>query len=254
MIHIPFDYIKVLENGTYGCTLKLGKQIFCAVYSPKWEVVELLHKVDEDPYQDFTYFRDDTFEICSYYCNGELHTIDKDLIELLDVDTEYQCSKIDIEDFILQKTTNDSLLLLFSVRYMDRNDNVAFVLNDTLAPFSTIRHAAMKFVLDKYIQCQCNVSQFAQLYGLDSEYNTPIQNATLGLAEWIDCVCRSINNLYNSKEDCNVVEKLATFECYESDFVKAILKTNLYMIAIEQFPSLIYKQYLTQISPEIVFG
>ena len=88
MIHIPFDHIKTLPDGNYGCTLKVGGKSFCANYTSDWQVIEPLHEVEQDPYSDYTYIRDKDFAVASSYLyNGEHHQIDPQLLYVLGIGT-----------------------------------------------------------------------------------------------------------------------------------------------------------------------
>lgn len=78
MFNIPFDHIKILPDGNFGCTLKLGKRIFCAICTPTWKVIEPLHQVETDPYSDYSYIRNDnSLTISKAYNDSQFETIKK---------------------------------------------------------------------------------------------------------------------------------------------------------------------------------
>lgn len=71
MIHIPFDHIKVLPDGNYGCTLLLDNSIYCAILTPEWQIIEPLHKAENDPFKDYTYIRDWRHAPLTSYCKHD---------------------------------------------------------------------------------------------------------------------------------------------------------------------------------------
>ena len=129
MTNIPFDHIKILDDGNFGCTIKLGKEILCAECTPKWEIVKPLHKVDTDHYSDYTYIRDDeSLKISSSYYNGQYESVEEMGKRLFDDNKEEMTT--DISDFDLvvldhicssantYKNNPQTAFVLFSVQYL----------------------------------------------------------------------------------------------------------------------------------------
>lgn len=167
-MNIPFDHIKVLPNGNYGCTLLIDNYIYCAIFTPDWQVVKPLHAVEEDLYEDYTYIRDwSHFPVGSYYKHGVTHPVDKDLLTLLDIGLNVVSNDdlaIEIEDYILDSPKRDeydekdsTTLLLFTTNYLDKNGNIAIITYNTLASYQMVSRAVIRSMFNIYSLHGCDM-------------------------------------------------------------------------------------------------
>lgn len=239
LIHIPFDHIKVLDDGNYGCTLKMGKRIYCAVCTPDWDWVKPLHESTFDPYKNYTYIRDKGFLMpSSYYCNKELHRIDLELINLLDLQTEIMLNNvtIDIEDYISDTATSseeDFVVSLFTTHYLDEDANLAFELTDTLAPYSVMSRAALHYVFDKYRKCDYVLLSAMHKLGISYDSNGPMSEATLELLEMFDRIYKTING-----------DKFALSKHLVLELATILLSFDFCESKLFEYTRLVYQKYL----------
>lgn len=225
LIHIPFDHIKILDDGNYGCTLKMGKKIYCAVCTPDWEWIKPLYESTFDPYQNYTYIRKRDFLATSSYCyNKKLHHIDWELIDILDLRTEIMLNDFtfDIEDYISDSTNSDDdfEVTLFTVQYLNRNGNLAFELTDTLASYNIMSRAAVQFVFDLYQKSNYNTLSTIHKLGITKDSNNPITNAILKLLDIFERIYKAIDGCTQSLHRhliLNIATILLNFDLCESD-------------------------------------
>lgn len=255
MMNIPFDYIKVLEDGNVGCWLDMGGQTYCAVFTPDWQVVEPLHKVEQCPYSDYTYFRNTTeLPITSHYCGCEIHDIDSNLMVLLGY-KEGQDVEIDVEEYIngTAKLEEDSGLL-FTVNYLDDECNEALSVPHTLTPYSTFATAAIRSIFNRYLFFECNTKAVRLYLGIDHDTTNPIQKATLQLIRWIDYVHNRIDLLSDREFLCELGVDSSPYKRTLFDFVSFIFGDNfrdeMCADGLLDFPRLLYMKYLEELVPE----
>lgn len=239
MIHIPFDHIKVLDDGNYGCTLKIGEKFYCAVYTPDWHCVKPLKESVFDPYANYTFIRDRGFlELSSYYYNNKLCTIDSVLTDLLDLKTEIAQQQItmDIRDYISNSdTTNpdDIAVVLFTIHYLNQDGDFAFELADSLAPYAVVSRAAIKCVFDQYKKCVFDSPKAMRKLTISFNPQGPIPEAVLALLELFDRIYKTIDS--NKEERSNHLTL---------DLSTILLTLDTHESILFEYPQLIYQKYL----------
>ena len=255
MMNIPFDYIKVLEDGNFGCWLDVGGQTYCATFTPDWQVVEPLHKVEQCPYGDYTYFRNNTeLYITSHYCGCEIHDIDPQLMALWGY-KEGQDVEIDVEEYINGTAKlEEDCGLLFTVNYLDDECNESLSVPHTLTPYSTFATAAIRSIFNLYLSFECN-TKAARLYlGIDHNTADPIQKSTLQLIRWIDYVHSRIDMLSDREFLCELGVDSSPYKRALFDFVSFIFGDNfrdeMCADGLLDFPRLLYIKYLEELAPE----
>lgn len=261
---IPFDHIKVLPDGNFGCTLILGENIYTAIYTPQWEVLKHMHKVTEDPFSDYTYKRDDTLKITPS-CIDNLDDADKDILlsyndeqDMIDeIGIEFD---ILIEEYILGKLlseeeNNDISKLYFIVQYLDRNGNIAFTLDNALATYSLIGLGSIKELFNRLSQYFFNKELTIEKLGINKDSTSPVQKAAIKLIDLAYSVKKNFDNLHKR---CCLLDMW---------FDDALIKTTLlnyifhayndevqmmaYQKALFDFPQLAYMEYLKLTVPEV---
>lgn len=267
MSNIPFDHIKILDDGNFGCTLKLGKEIFCAVYTPKWEIVKPLHKVDTDHYSDYTYIRDDnSLTITSSYYNGQYESVEEMGKRVFgeDSDITYDLSDFDIvvDDFIgpFTSTTNDEdeyidMLVFFSIQYKHKDDESVLILENVLAPYQLIGTTAINEIFRKHKDCKYDIEKTMEALNISADTEIPLQKAILQIIEWSN----SIKNIFDIIIDqCfwfevfldSAFEKYAFLKQIRNEFATQATKDICYY-GWSKFPMLIYIEYLKKYAPEM---
>lgn len=239
MIHIPFDHIKVLDNGNYGCTLNLGRNIYCAVCTPDWDWIEPLHEEAYDPYQDCTYIRDRGFlELSSYYSESKLHVIDEELINLLQLNTNTILYSVvaEIDDYISDAKTHDDefTVCLFTVRYLNQNADFAFDLGDTLAPYPAMSNAGIRFVFEEYQRCDFDGLLTMRNLGITVDSRGEISEATLDLIGLFECIYRTIEGCQQSPSKQLIL-----------DLSTMLLTLGYCESGLFEYTRLIYQKYLS---------
>ena len=264
--NIPFDYITILNDGNYGCTLELGNDIFCAICTPEWEVIEPLHKVEQDLYDDYTYVRDDdSLKISSSYFNGEYESVEEMGKRLFNDNKEGMTTDISdfdlvVYDHICSSTNtykNDSQIafVLFSVQYLNKNGEVAFTLENTLAPYILIETTAINEVTERIKHCEYDIEKTVEAFEITGNTKNQIQQETLKVIEWADFINYNFNNLYNLNKPLygnfeNYSDMNIMFESIKESFEKLIIK-HICDKGISKFPILIYLEYIKQYAPEM---
>ena len=246
MIHISFDHIKTLPDGNYGCTLKVGGKSYCAIYTSDWQVIEPLHEVEQDPYSDYTYIRDKDFAVASSYLyNGEHHQIDPQLLYVLGIgnhELENPDINIDIEDYIWEENTNKDTTLLFTVQYLDKDGNMAFVLNDTLAPYSIFAPAVLESVYGRFDMLYCNFTRTIDFFDIETDTTNPKDKALRGLLDWFDLVYSTIDDFCQKNRDRKPFKKLMLGVARAN--IEAIELYGSFQLGLVEFPRLVYLEYL----------
>lgn len=266
MINIPFDHIKVLPDGSYGCTLKVGGQTYCAVFTPDWQVVEPLHTIAEDPYKDYTYIRDwRSLSVGSYYKSGTIQPVDKELLSLFDINPNvlsHDDLAIEIEDYILDASKwkeddeeDTSVMLLFTANYLDKDGNIALTIENTLASYQMVSRAAIRSVFNRYTIHGCDAHYTREHLDLESRTESPIQKATIQLIEWMDFVKYHLDQLSDKEYMFDLQAKTPPYKNIFLSFVSFIFgkcfQAKMLGDGLFDFPRLIYLEYLKQSAPEI---
>ena len=238
-IRIPFDHIKVLDNGNYGCTLKMGSSIFCAVCTPEWDWIEPLHESTFDPNWEYSYIRDSKhLVLSSYYYNMELHKIDPMLIDLLDIRQEsmLNTASVDITDYFSDapSTNDDFQLALFTIRYIDQDGNFAFEIPDALVPYSIMSRAAIGYAFDLYAKCNFDKDAIIQELGIAYDSKNPLAVATLGMIEQFE----KIGQMFDSS-NCTLTNRSVL------DFAALLLTFDNTTPGLFDFARIVYQKYLS---------
>lgn len=262
MIHIPFDHIKVLTDGNYGCTLLLDNSIYCAILTPEWQIIEPLHKTENDPFKDYTYIRDWRHAPLTSYCkHGITKPIDNELLSLFEINRnilECEDIAIDIEDYILntnEDTDDDSTLLLFSARYLNKEGKIALNTENTLAPYSAIGRAAIRYIFNLYTFYGCDTHNTKNHLDLDSQTENSIKKATIQLIEWMDFVKYYLDLLSDKEYMLDLQVKDSPYKNTFFSIVNFIFgnhfQTKMLGDGLLDFPRLIYLEYLKRSAPEM---
>lgn len=262
MIHIPFDHIKVLDDGNYGCTLLLDNLIYCAIFTSDWQIIEPLHIVDYDPYKDYTYIRDWRHAPISSYCKrGIIRPVDNELLSLFEMDLNIlgcEDVAIDVEDYIVnanETVDEDSVLLLFSTNYLDKEGKIALNTENTLAPYSVIGPAAIRYIFNLYTFYGCDTHNIRNRLELDSQTKDPMKKATIQLIEWIDFVKYYLDQLSDKEYTLDLQAKTSPYKDTFFSLVHFIFgkhfQTKMLNDGLLDFPRLIYLEYLKQSAPEM---
>lgn len=255
MIHIPFDHIKTLPNGNYGCTLQVGGKSYCAIYTSDWQVIEPLHEVEQDPYSDYTYFRDNTqLPITSHYCGCEIHDIDSKLAALLGY-KDGQDVEIDVEEYINGTAKlEEDCGLLFTVKYLDKDYKEALSVPHTLTPYRTFATAAIRSIFNLYLSFECNANAVKLHLGIDHETTDPIQRAALQLIRWIDFVHCKAELLSDKDYLCCLEAEQSPYKNLLFDLVEFIFRDgfreDMCADGLLDFPRLLYVKYLAELVPQ----
>lgn len=260
-VNIPFDHIKILDDGNFGCTLKLGNEIYCAICTPSWKVVKPLHKVDKDPYSDYTYIRDKVLRASSYQIDDEINEIDEYGAFLFEYDAELTDNDVVdayIDDYISRcPVKGDEMLgaIFFSIRYIKTDGSTLLTLENVLTPYSTFGPSAIKEMLFKYRGFRYNKEKFAAAYDITGTDDTPIQQEALKIMDWAGSVKRSFERVFIDDRYLDILYKNAfqkhvmleyIRELFEAESAKDICENGLY-----RFPIMIYLEYIKQYAPEM---
>ena len=143
----PFNHIKVLENGNYGCTLCVNNKIYNGVFTPEWECVEKLHLVEVDAYKDYDYLLK----------SGLNPMLDKDKIDI-DYDTDEELAKgliLNFEEDTKEDEKEDPLALFIS-QYENSNGDIALTVNNTLLPCIYFISSFLENIFFKFACCGCS--------------------------------------------------------------------------------------------------
>lgn len=263
MFNIPFDHIKILPDGNFGCTLKLGKRIFCAICTPTWKVIEPLHQVETDPYSDYSYIRNDnSLTISKAYNDSQFETIKKAGIPRAD-DTYYIFKEYDFDimlDDYLYPTSLDceienNSIVFFSVNYFDKEEKSILTLENSLAPYSVFGSASVKEIFNKYKHCMSNKALTAKHFDISPDTATPIQQEMLKIIDWAECINHIFARMKNDDFWLYVVFELTYERDFCSKYVKRAFKEQLYREICESelslFPMMVYAEYIKQYVPEM---
>ena len=264
--NIPFDYITILDDGNYGCTIELGNDIFCAICTPEWEVIEPLHNVEQDLYNDYTYVRDDdSLKISSSYFNGEYESVEEMGKRLFNDNKEGMTTDISdfdlvVYDHICSSTNtykNDSQIafVLFSVQYLNKKGEIAFTLENTLAPYILIETTAINEVTERIKQCGYDFEKALGTFEITGDTRNHIQQEILKVVDWADFVNHNFNDLYNLYKPIycnfeNYSDMNIMFESIKESFERLSIK-YICDKGISKFPILIYLEYIKQYAPEM---
>ena len=176
--------------------------------------------------------------------NGEHHQIDPQLLYVLGIgnhELENPDINIDIEDYIWEENTNKNTTLLFTVQYLDKDSNMAFVLNDTLAPYSIFAPATLESVYGRFDMLYCNFTRTVDCFDIEANTTNPKDKALRGLLDWFDL-------MYSTIEDFCQKNKRKPFK----ELMLGVARANIeaievygsFQLGLVEFPRLVYLEYL----------
>lgn len=200
----PFSYIKVLEDGNFGCTLFVAEKIYNGVFTKTWDCIEKLHPVAEDLYDEYDYKNADVL----------IPMLDEEEEDISSIENKVEYAESlylnfeDDEDIDNNKKIGPPAL--FCMQYVDKNNQVAINIENSLMPYKYIIYSFLKNLFEKLEYCYCNHSmncnklcwdKVMRIFNMDyEEENMPF--------------VRAIKKVY---DEYNEFEEIAIWQLQEED-------------------------------------